>query len=527
MLALAPAGALASGSAYVASGSGTTSQYDVGADGTLSPKTPATVPSGNGSISVALAPDGESAYVARSGGGVAQYDVGAGGVLSPKSPPTAPTGSTPFGIAVAPDGESAYVTNFGANGAGQYTVSRYGIDSSGLLSQSPATLAATAQPIGPAISPDGSTLYVANYAADTVSVYDTASGAGIGTFQAGDEAVAVAVAPDGDSIYVANQAGDSVSQYDIGSPPDSPLTPKTPATVPAGVDPRAIAVAPDGESAYVANQGGTISQYDIAESGALSAKSPATVPAGSGSHGIAVAPDGESAYVTNANFTSAPEANTVSQYDVDSSGLLTPKDPATVATGASAFAIAITPNQAPVAAFSASTSAPQTVAFDASGSSDTDGAIARYDWDFGDGATLPDGGPTHTHTYADPGTYTARLTVTDELGCSTARVFTGQTAYCNGGPVATTTRTIDADAPETTITKRPADRTGKSRVTFKFISDEPGSTFECKIDREPYKSCDSPKSFKVGKGKHKFAVRVIDSAGNIDPKPAKDRFETR
>ena len=41
-----------------------------------------------------------------------------------------------------------------------------------------------------------------------------------------------------------------------------------------------------------------------------------------------------------------------------------------------------------------------------------------------------------------PGTYTVSLTVTDNAGCSTAFVFTGQTASCNGNPAAATTRTV-------------------------------------------------------------------------------------
>ncbi len=54
--------------------------------------------------------------------------------------------------------------------------------------------------------------------------------------------------------------------------------------------------------------------------------------------------------------------------------------------------------------------------FDASGSSDPDGSIASYEWDFGDGNT--DTGETVTHTYAEAGTYTVTLTVTDDDGAT-------------------------------------------------------------------------------------------------------------
>jgi len=53
------------------------------------------------------------------------------------------------------------------------------------------------------------------------------------------------------------------------------------------------------------------------------------------------------------------------------------------------------------------------VTFDGSGSTD-DVGIANYTWQFGDGTTAT--GVSPTHTYADPGTYTAALTVEDEAG---------------------------------------------------------------------------------------------------------------
>jgi len=57
-----------------------------------------------------------------------------------------------------------------------------------------------------------------------------------------------------------------------------------------------------------------------------------------------------------------------------------------------------------------------TIVFDGSASSDADGAIVRYDWDFGDGTTAADAGPTPTHVYAATGQYTVALTVTDDAG---------------------------------------------------------------------------------------------------------------
>lgn len=56
----------------------------------------------------------------------------------------------------------------------------------------------------------------------------------------------------------------------------------------------------------------------------------------------------------------------------------------------------------------------QVVTFDASGSSDSDGHIISYTWDFGDGVSGD--GVTVAHTYNDPGKYKVKVTVTDDGG---------------------------------------------------------------------------------------------------------------
>ena len=71
----------------------------------------------------------------------------------------------------------------------------------------------------------------------------------------------------------------------------------------------------------------------------------------------------------------------------------------------------------PAASFTAtptSGSAPLSVAFNGSASSDPDGTIVAYDWDFGDGGSAT--GPNAVHTFAAAGAYIVTLTVEDDDG---------------------------------------------------------------------------------------------------------------
>lgn len=81
-------------------------------------------------------------------------------------------------------------------------------------------------------------------------------------------------------------------------------------------------------------------------------------------------------------------------------------------------------NAAPTAAFSVT--CPQgtlTCSFDASQSADSDGSLARYDWDFGDGGVALDAGSVVSHPYAVKGQRVVTLTVTDN------EAATGQVAH--------------------------------------------------------------------------------------------------
>lgn len=80
-------------------------------------------------------------------------------------------------------------------------------------------------------------------------------------------------------------------------------------------------------------------------------------------------------------------------------------------------------NRSPIAVETVGTITNRTVTMVGTGSSDSDGTIVSYDWDWGDGTTHGTGGSA-THTYLNPGTYTVRLTVTDDKGATGSQAIT-------------------------------------------------------------------------------------------------------
>jgi len=112
-------------------------------------------------------------------------------------------------------------------------------------------------------------------------------------------------------------------------------------------------------------------------------------------------------------------------------------------------------NVVPVASFTISGQtgqAPFTVNFSAVLSSDEDGVIVRFDWDFGDGTSGT--GEAIAHTYDTAGTYTVVLRVTDD-----------------GGDSATTQKTIyvtpaEPPGPTASFSASPSSGTSPLTVTF-------------------------------------------------------------
>ena len=81
-------------------------------------------------------------------------------------------------------------------------------------------------------------------------------------------------------------------------------------------------------------------------------------------------------------------------------------------------------------------------------------------------------------------------------------------------------------APQTTLRRKPGKKTHDRTPTFRFASDEPGSTFQCKLDNKPFRPCRSPFTTKrLSLGHHTFKVRARDDSGKLDPSPASYGFK--
>jgi DNA-binding beta-propeller fold protein YncE len=429
-------------------------------------------------------------------GSVAALDVGAGGSLTPVigSPFITPGAETkPVSVAISPDGRHAYVTDSGSElNPGPGSVAAFSLALNGGLVPIAGSFLTGLKPLGNAVSPDGRFMYVVDRDSKDVTAFEIqATGAMTlvpgSPFPIGGEGVGIALSADGRSLYTQNQEG-TVSALRVG--PEGALTPIAGSPFPAGTSPWAGAVTPDGRFLFVVDKGSdTVSRFAISPDGTPVPLAGATPVGGSSPTAIAMAPDGRHLYVVFsagvAGFAIspagdltpvpgspisiagarvgavAPDGSTlyvgakgtganVYGFAIAPDGSLAPLGGSPFASGVDTpdvQAMAFTPDQGPKAFFSATITEGMPVLFNASGSSDADGSVVRYDWDFGDGTTAPNGGVAPAHTYARPGAYQVKLTVTDNEGCSTSVVFTGQTASCNGSAAATATAVVNVPVP--------------------------------------------------------------------------------
>ncbi len=113
-------------------------------------------------------------------------------------------------------------------------------------------------------------------------------------------------------------------------------------------------------------------------------------------------------------------------------------------------------NQQPAAVVTADPTTGEVGTFillDGTGSTDPDGTIVTYSWDFGDGTpsvagSLAEAGQVF-HSYGANGVYTVRLTVTDDQGANGDPAGSAATVTVTIGTVTTTTTTLPATTTTT------------------------------------------------------------------------------
>ncbi|HEX4345009.1 MAG TPA: PKD domain-containing protein [Solirubrobacteraceae bacterium] len=435
------------------------SEFAVAADGSLSALAPADL--GIDAQDIAITPDGRFAYVTRNPGtdvgAIAEFARGAGGRMDPLGSVT--TGADPEGIVVDPQGARIYDVS-----AQRHVLESRPIAADGTLGAvTSVDLGATAAPRFVAMTPDGTSLYVADggpvrQGTAHIDQFDVDPATGAVTAKAATSvpwptapgasgptaATRMAVTPDGRGLYATSgESATGVAHFTIAT--GGALAGGS--IVGVAGDPggsSAVAIAPGGAFAWVPTSTGTpgrIDQFSVGAAGALAPLSPASVPyaVDASARDAVASPDGRSLYVG--------QDGGVGVWTIAAGGTLTHgADLASTIGGVTSAGVALAPSQAPVAAFTATPRpAGQATTFDASASSDPDGSIARYDWSFGDGTALADGGPKPSHVYA-AGTWTATLTVTDADGTSTSQLWTGTRMLRDGGPSAQAARTVSVAA---------------------------------------------------------------------------------
>ena len=329
-------------------------------------------------------------------------------------------------IAISPDGKTAYVSSYNLEGilvidtqTNQIVGSHIPLSGKGW---------------GVAFSPDGSVAYATNYDTDEVQVINTATRQVVGAITVGEDPVNLVFSPDGKTAYVVNEGTnlipgtvsviDTATRQVVGTP------------IPVGHDAWGIGLTPNGSKLYVSSTNDSnVTVIDTATRQVVGSP----IPVGAAPYELAVTPDGKSVYVANYEGEAEGGGRGVTVINTQTN------QTTDINVTGGPWQVTIVPDQSPVASFTAKASKknPLQIAF-SSTAVDSNGAVAAFDWNFGDGKTALNGSPTPKHTYAKAGKYTAGLTATDNEGCSANMVFTGRTAFCSGSAPAALPFTVKA-----------------------------------------------------------------------------------
>src|SRR6266540_2593373 len=514
---------------------------------------------------VAVSPDGKSVYVAsQADDAIVRFDrdtttgalTGAGCIQDVGK---ADCGTNTqglhgaYGVAVSPDNKSVYVASAQDNAIVRFDrdTTTGALTGQGCIADVGdfAGCGTTQQGLngadGVAASPDGRSVYVTSlqdraivrFDRDTTTgaltgqgcIADVGDAAGCGTTQQGlDGAIAVAVSPDAKSVYVASQTDDAIVRFNREDPPETQID-SGPSGTTSNTTPTFTFSSDEGNVTFECS-------VDGAAFGACSGPgaSHTTAPLADGAHsfevrardafGTADPSPASRAFTVDTTAPAAPDtaANFASPgitVAVASASSTTFKATATDTTGhtspCSSGLTYVEDSTAPETTIASgpangSTTNDRTPAFGFSSSE----AGSSFECKVDGGSFAACSSPNTTAALAD-GAHTFKVRATDHAG--------------NTDPTpASRSFTVDTHAPNTKLTGGPPPVTTKHTATFKFKSTERGSSFKCKLDRQRFKRCRSPKTYKhLKRGKHAFKVEAIDRAGNVDRTPAKRSWRIR
>jgi 6-phosphogluconolactonase (cycloisomerase 2 family) len=436
-----------------------------------------------------------------------------------------------------------------------------------------------------AASPDGANVYVVGQNDSAIATFTRDATTGELTFvefeqddQGGVDGIQVtggtAVSPDGLSVYATGANDNAVATFSRVPPTGELDWVELEKDGVGGVDglgsPRDVVVSPDGDHVYVASLGdsavsaftrdpgnGTLTFIDLYQDGV------GTIDGLAGAQDLAMSPDGSNVYVTGANehalatFSRNATTGALTFVDVEkdgvggADGLMNPSGVAASPDGVHVYVASRGDDSVATFARDPGNGALSFAGLQRDGVGGADGL-----GDAGDVAVTPDGfhvyvassGDSAVAMYTrDPATGLLAFVEQDVDGVDGVDGIGGAqnlTIAPSGAQVYVTGRNDDAvaiftragpdadgapdtDPPETTIAKGPKRKSKKRRAKFEFASDEPGSTFQCRLDKGDFEPCDPAETFKVKRGRHSIEVRAVDAAGNADPTPAAQGWKVK
>ncbi|MDX6638161.1 MAG: 6-phosphogluconolactonase [Solirubrobacterales bacterium] len=458
-------------------------------------------------------------------------------------------------VAVSPDGKSVYVvsgdfssgaiTRFSRAADGSLTYEDCIADAGANGCAAPAH-DSLGSPAAVAISADGTSVYVAAYAGDSITRFSRAAdgsltyedcianGGFTGCVDPPNEALGgaygVAVSRDDKSVYVVSgfSSSSSISRFDRAA--DGSLTYEDcianggqNGCTAAGHDSlegaEGVAVSRDGNSVYVASPlAGSITRFNRAADGSLTYEdciadagaNGCVVPAHdslAGAAGVTVSPNGNSVYV-------ASGADAISRLNRAADGSLTYED---CIANAGKHGCTAPGHNSLGAAASIAVSADKKSLYVASV---TGNSISRFD-------RAADGSLTHEDCVADAGQHGCTTPAHNSLDGAIGVAVSPDSQSVYAASANANSITAFETPPKTRLNSAKI-KSVKRSATFKFSSNEAGSSFLCKLDHKPYGPCHTPRTYKhLKKGKHTFKVEAKSSAGGIDPSPAKKKFRIK